>query len=278
MRCNELTDIRLTSQKVLANISPSPEACFVLILNGKHFPVWEGSEISHYVIVEMRDRRYWEVHRMSLRRSLFALVLLFGLMAGTVATTIAGSAPAQPSVSSAQQDDDATPEADDGSTSGRTGDDDAGTTGSGSTVEDVAVEVVDESGAPSLSITLSNFTDSWKDYEDYSAPDRGFHYAYFELTVENIGDRDADVSSYDVFVRDEEGFLYGSAFVTVLEDSPTAELDEFNPDGPIAAGDTYTGYIIVAVPNESELVDVFYAPSGRLITIATLGGDAISED
>jgi hypothetical protein len=213
---------------------------------------------------------------MNLRRSLFALVLLFGLMAGTAATTLAGSAPAQPTLSSAQQDDDATPAADDDSTSNR--DDDADTTGSGETVEDVAVEVVDESGAPSLSITLSNFSDSWKDYEDYSAPDRGFHYAYFELTVENVGDRDADVSSYDFFVRDEEGFLYGSSFVSVLEDSPTADAQEFNPDGPIAAGDTYTGYIIVTVPNESELVDAFYAPSSRLITIATFGGDAISEE
>jgi hypothetical protein len=210
---------------------------------------------------------------MTLRRSLFALVLLFGLMAGTVATTLAGSAPAQPTLSSAQQDDDATPEADDDSTGGRTGDDDAG-----STVEDIPVEVADESGAPSLSITFSNFSDSWKDYDDYSAPERGFHYAYFELTVENIGDRDADVSSYDFFVRDEEGFLYSSSFVSVLEDSPTADQQEFNPDGPIAAGDTYTGYVIVAVPNESDLVDAFYAPSGRLITIATLGGDAIPED
>lgn len=209
---------------------------------------------------------------MTLRRSLFALVLIFGLMAGTFATALAGGAPTRSAVPSAQQDDDATPEADDGSSSDRTG----GSTGS--TVEDVPVEVVDESGKPSLSITLSNFSDDWQDYEDYSAPDRGFHYVYFELTVENIGSRSAEISGYDIFVRDEQGFLYGSAYVSVLEDSPTAELQEFNPDGPIEADDTYTGYVVVAVPNESELVDAFYAPSGRLITIATFGGEAIPED
>jgi len=197
-------------------------------------------------------------------------VLIFGLMAGTFATTLAGSAPAQRAVPSAQQDDeDATPEANDGSSSDRTG---------GSTVEDVPVEVVDESGKPSLSITLSNFNDEWEDYEDYSAPDRGFHYVYFELTVENIGSRSAEVSSYDVFVRDEQGFLYSSAYVSVLEDSPTADVQEFNPDGPIEAGDSYTGYVVIAVPNDSELVDAFYAPSGRLITIGTFGGEAIPED
>lgn len=206
---------------------------------------------------------------MTVRRSLLAFVLIFGLMAGTFATALAGGAPGQPSVSGARQTDDATPEADDDSTSSRSGD---------STVEDVPVEVVDESGKSSLSITLSNFSNDWEDYEDFSAPDRGFHYAYFELTVENIGSRSADVSSYDIFVRDEQGFLYGSAYVSVLEDSPTAELQEFDPEGPIEAGDTYTGYIIVAVPNESELVDAFYAPSGRLITIATLGGEALPED
>lgn len=205
---------------------------------------------------------------MTLRRSLFALALLFGLMAGTLSTALAGGAPSQGAVLSAQQDDDATPEADDDTPSNRT---------SGETVEDVPVEVVDESGNPSLEITLSNFSDDWEDYEDYSAPDRGFHYIYFELTVENIGKRSADVASYDFFVRGADGFLYGKTYLSVLEDSPTAELEEFDPQDGIEAGDTYTGYLVVMVPNDTELVDIFYAPSGRLITLATLGGDALED-
>lgn len=203
---------------------------------------------------------------MTLRRSIFALVLMFGLMAGTLATALAGGAPTQRGVTAAQQDD-ATPEADDDSTSNRA-----------DTVVDVPVEVQDESGDPSMSIILSNFNDDWDDYEDFSQPDRGYHYVYFEVTVENIGNRAADVSSYDFFVRDEQGFLYGNAYVSVLEDSPTAELEEFNPEDGIESGDTATGYLVFLVPNESELVDAFYAPSGRLITIGTFGGEAIPED
>ncbi|MGH2550135.1 MAG: DUF4352 domain-containing protein [Thermomicrobiales bacterium] len=193
---------------------------------------------------------------MLVRRYLFAFMLVFGLTAGTLTAAFAGGAPVQSGLSAAQQDDDATPEADDNSTSNR---DDA-TSGA-------AVEVFDESGDPTISIAISNVDDDFQDYSEYSAPDRGFHYVYFEVTVENIGDRAAEVSSYDFFVRDDQGFLYGSSYFSVLEDSPTSELVEFNPEDPIEAGDSYTGYLVFLVPDVSELVDAFYAPSGRLITI-----------
>lgn len=193
---------------------------------------------------------------MMVRRSLFALVLMFGLMAGTLTTAFAGGSPVQSRLSAAQQDDDATPESDDNSTSDR------GDSASGGTVE-----VLDESGDPMFTIAIANYNDDFEDYSEYSTPDRGYHYVYFEVTVENTGDRAAEVSSYDFFVRDDQGFLYGTSYFSVLEDSPTAELIEFNPEDPIEAGDSYTGYMVFLVPNVSELEDAFYAPSGRLITI-----------
>jgi hypothetical protein len=36
--------------------------------------------------------------------------------------------------------------------------------------------------------------------------------------------------------------------------------------------------MVFGVPNEAEIVDAFYAPSGRLITVATLGGEILTED
>jgi hypothetical protein len=193
---------------------------------------------------------------MLVRRYLFALVLMFGLLAGTLTTAFAGGSPVQSGPSAAQQDDDATPEADDNSTSNR---DDAPAGG--------AVEVVDESGDPSLSITFENVDDDFQDYEDFSAPERGYHYVYAEVTVENIGDRAAEVASYDFVVRDSEGFLYGQTYFSVLEDSPTAELTEFNPEDAIEAGDSASGYIVFQVPDVTDLVDAFYAPSGQLVTL-----------
>jgi len=209
---------------------------------------------------------------MSVKRSLFAFVLLFGLMAGTLATALAGSAPAAPGLNAAQQDDDATPEADDNSTGSRGDDSD-----SGDVVDNVAVEVVDESGDPSLTITVSNVNEDWDEFSDFSTPDRGFHFVYLEVTVENVGKRSADVASYDFFIRDEQGFLYGKAYVSLADGSAAEDVGEFDPGDPIEAGDSVTGYIVFMVPNESTLVDAFYSPSGRLITVATFGGDAIQE-
>lgn len=243
----------------------------MLILKGSNCPVWEDRKNAErsagFSKVTGNKEELW----MLAKRSLLALVLLFGLMAGTMATALAGGAPAAPGLNAAQQDDDATPEADDDSTGSRGDDSDS------DVVDNVAVEVVDEGGDPSLSITVSGVNEDWDEYSDYSTPDRGFHFVYIEVTVENIGNRAADVAGYDFFIRDEQGFLYGKAYVSLAEDSAAEELGEFDPEDAIESGDSATGYIVFMVPNESTLVDAFYAPSGRLITIATFGGDAIQE-
>jgi hypothetical protein len=206
-------------------------------------------------------------------------------MAGTIATAVAGGAPAGASLTAAQQDDeDATPGADDEETGSRPddedtdpGDDANGSDAEGEVVDNVTVEVLDERGDPSLAITVNETIDGWEDYEEFSTPDRGFRYVALVVTIENTGEDMVEVTDFDFFVRDEQGFIYGTGYVSVLEESESAEVGVFETT-EVAAGESYTGIMVFGVPNEAEIVDAFYAPSGRLITVATLGGDILTED
>jgi hypothetical protein len=224
---------------------------------------------------------------MSLKRSLLAMLLMLGLMAGSIATAVAGGAPAVTPVAAAQQaddDDDATPEGDDEEATARPDDEDeadddadAATGDAADVVDNVTVEVVDERGNPSVAITVNETNDEWEDYSEFSTPDRGFRFVALVVTVENVSDDLIEVSDFDFFIRDEQGFIYSTSFASIDEESESAEIGEFERT-ELAAGDSYTGIMIFGVPNEAEIVDAFYAPSGRLITIATLGGEVLAED
>ncbi len=222
---------------------------------------------------------------MSLKRSLLAMLLMLGLMAGSIATAVAGGAPAVSPVAAAQQaddDDDATPEGDDEEATTRPDDEDeadddadASTGDDADVVDNVTVEVLDERGNPSLAITVDETIAEWEDFSEYSTPDRGFHYVALVVTIENIGEDTVEVTDFDFFIRDEQGFIYGTSFASIDEESESAAIGEFEST-EVAAGDSYTGIMVFGVPNEAEIVDAFYAPSGRLITIATLGGEVLN--
>lgn len=199
---------------------------------------------------------------MLLKRALFTLLLVLGGVSGSFAVaTASGSPAAAPNAYVFQDNDDATAEADDSS-------DDADDARGASTGN--SVEVVDEQGEPVLSITIEDVMLPWEDYSEYSTPDRGFYYVALHVTVENISDSEQEVSDFDFFVRDEFGFIYGTTYASIAEGSASEEIGEFEGDD-VDAGDSVTGLMIFAVPTEGELVDVFYAPLGRLITVATLG-------
>jgi len=220
---------------------------------------------------------------MPLKRSLLAMLLMLGLMAGSIATVVAGSAPAASSLAISQQtddDEDATPSSDDGEATTRPDDEDEADdeTAAGDdadVVDNVTVEVLDERGNPSLAITVDETIAEWEDFSEYSTPDRGFHYVALVVTIENIGEDTVEVTDFDFFIRDEQGFIYGTTFASIDEESESAAIGEFETT-EVAAGDSYTGIMVFGVPNEAEIVDAFYAPSGRLITVATLGGEVLN--
>ncbi|MCC6703248.1 MAG: DUF4352 domain-containing protein [Thermomicrobiales bacterium] len=200
---------------------------------------------------------------MLLKRALFAMLLVFGIVAGSFgAATAAGTPAVAPMPLQFQGDDEeeATQEADEDVDA-----DDADTRGAAA---GGAVEVVDERGNPILAITIEEMFVPWEDYSEYSTPDRGYYFVAMHVTVENISDSEQEVTDFDFMIRDEFGFLYGTSFASIDEDSPSEEIGEFEGDD-IDAGDSITGLIVFSIPNEVELVDLFYAPYGRLITVAT---------
>ena len=215
---------------------------------------------------------------MLLKRALFAMLLVFGIMVGSIATTSAAGAPAAAPAPIAFQDDDddATEEADDTDDATEEAteeatedvddadDDDTGAQGGSGD----AVTVVDERGDPILEITVNEVIEEWDDFAEFSTPDRGYFFVAMNVTVTNISDDEQEVTDFDFMLRDEFGFLYGTSFASVDEESESAEIGIFESDD-VDAGDSITGLIIFAVPDDVELVDVFYAPFGRLITVAT---------
>ncbi len=220
---------------------------------------------------------------MLLKRAVFAMALVFGLMVSSIATTVAAGVPASAPAPVAFQDDDdddatveaeedidtddAADDADDASDDNDDADDeddDRGQSSSGDTVT-----VVDERGDPILEITVNDVIEEWEDFSEFSSPDRGYLFVAFNVTVTNISDDEQEVTDFDFMIRDEFGFLYGTSFVSVEEDTESEEIGVFEGDD-VDAGDSITGLIIFGVPDDVQLVDLFYAPYGRLITIATL--------
>jgi hypothetical protein len=197
--------------------------------------------------------------------------MVFGIMAGTLAPAIAAAPQAgvAPAPVVFQDDDEAEATADDADEADTDDaddrdDDSRSSGGSGDTIT-----VVDERGNPILEITVNEVVNPWEDFSDFSTPERGFYFLALNVTVENISDDEQEFSDFDFMVRDEFGFLYGTTFASIDEDSPSADIGELEGDD-MDAGDSITGLVIFALPDDGALVDVFYAPYGRLITLATL--------
>ena len=215
---------------------------------------------------------------MLLKRALFALLMVFGITAGAIAPTVAASSQAAvaPAPIAFQGDDDDADDEDvdaDATADDADDDDDAddrdddGGNATGASNGD-AITVVDDRGNEILEITVNEVIVDWDDFSSFSTPDRGYYYLALNVTVENISDDEQEFSDFDFMVRDEFGFLYGTTFVSIDEESPSADIGELESDD-IDAGDSMTGLVIFALPNEGAIVDAFYAPYGRLITIAT---------
>lgn len=160
----------------------------------------------------------------------FAALIALTLLAGTVFTV------------SAQND--ATPEA---RAESGTGDE---------------IVVVDQDGDDLARFTISEIQDPFKDYEDFSAPERGTRYLAVMMTIENLGERDLDFNTFDLILRDEDGFIYGTAFVSLPDGGP-AELESES----LATGDSLEGIVIFSLLNDAAPSDLFYAPSERLVTL-----------
>jgi len=89
------------------------------------------------------------------------------------------------------------------------------------------------------------------------------------VTVETLGERDLDFNMFDLILRDEDGFIYGTA-VASLPGGPPAELESES----LATGVTIEGIVMFSLLSDAAPSDLFYAPSERLVTLHEFDGAA----
>jgi hypothetical protein len=110
-------------------------------------------------------------------------------------------------------------------------------------------------------------TDPFEDYDESFAPDRGNRFVAVHITIENTGSKTLEYNSFDFLAQDDQGFLFGDAFI--VRDDQVEQKDPALESGEIDAGDSVTGFLAFQVPNDANLVRLYFAPeSGRLITLA----------
>ena len=163
-------------------------------------------------------------------RRLFALLLALTLVGGI------SLAPA------AAQDDDATPEAE-------------GTPSADA--EETILATAD--GEQIAAITIEDVTDPFEDFDEFFTPEEGARYVAVEVTIENL-DEDDDTFTADPYpfqLTDANGFVYTYTFVSRDDDAEPEDLESVD----LEPGDSTTGLIFFAVPEDAELGTLYFITS-----------------
>ncbi|HEV2107640.1 MAG TPA: DUF4352 domain-containing protein [Thermomicrobiales bacterium] len=181
---------------------------------------------------------------------ILAMVLALSLLVGSSAIVVAQNA-------------DATPPAEEEG-------DDASGAGS-STLDPVIgdpVTFVGENGEDVAVFTVEDAVVPFEDFGEFFDPEADATYIAVQLTVENVDPDDDpfELSTFDIGLQDNQGFYYFPGFVSLNDDSEFEELE----DEDLAPGDTTTGYLFYAIPEDNEPVRLFYSPIGRLLQLADL--------
>ena len=128
-------------------------------------------------------------------------------------------------------------------------------------------------------ITVESVTDPFEDFDEFSEPEAGTRFVAVEVTVENL-DEDDDTFTVDPFpfqLADANGFVYSYAFVSRDDDAEPEDLQSVD----LEPGDSTTGMVFFAVPEDAELGFLYYTTSledGQvLLTLVRFGEDEDAE-
>lgn len=129
----------------------------------------------------------------------------------------------------------------------------------------------DVNGNESAQITVNEVADP---YENADAADRGFRWVGIELEVDNLGDAEFELDTYNIKLIDELGFASTAGFTPRDDDAEEAE-PALTRD-PIASGDSVTGWLFFQVTNDATVTQVIYADlygDGQFALLANLGDE-----
>lgn len=131
----------------------------------------------------------------------------------------------------------------------------------------------DSRGKEVATLTVNNVNDDWQDYDEYSAPERGYVYRAVDFTVENVSNSSMIIDSYSFSLLDAEGRNTSSSWVTAAEDSDTTLFDE---DVPLAAGESADLTLVFSSPEEVAAAALVWQPDYGTLVIAQIAeGGAI---
>jgi uncharacterized protein YhfF len=132
-----------------------------------------------------------------------------------------------------------------------------------------AVTIYGEDGSELAAITVEDVTDPFEEFAEYFTPEEGARYLAIEYTIETLAENNRfEFSEFDLSVMTREGFLIGSAYVSGPEDSETTLLESQD----VLGGESITGTLIFAVPEDAELNGAYYNGYGYLVQLADLSG------
>ena len=178
---------------------------------------------------------------------ILAMVLALSLLAGSAAIVAA-------------QNSDATPASED--------DDGGSATANLDPLIGDEVTFVGENGDDFGVFTVEDMIVPFEDFGEFFDPEPDSTYVAIEVTIENVDpdDDEFEFSDFYLGLQDDQGFYWSPTFVSLDDDSDLEELES----GDIEPGDSITGYLFYAVPEDNEPVRLFYGPSGRLLLLADL--------
>jgi len=138
-----------------------------------------------------------------------------------------------------------------------------------------ALTVYDSDAEEAAQITVTEFTDPFEDYSEFSEPDRNERFVLFAIDVSNTGERPYEFQPYNFSVLDAQGILYSAGFIA-RSDQSTVELPDLE-EANMLPEESLTGGIGFRVPADAELTQLvytFYDENQHLYLVANLAEES----
>jgi hypothetical protein len=128
------------------------------------------------------------------------------------------------------------------------------------------VEAIGPDGGPALTVTATDLSDPFTDFQEGSEPQRGSRFLLLSVAIDNVSPRPFQVNPQDLLLQDSDGYVWGP--------SQVYRADETEPEleyGDLAAGDSSAGVVGYEIPEAIEVQRLLYRfGNGRLLVLATL--------
>ena len=127
---------------------------------------------------------------------------------------------------------------------------------------------VDNRGDVVAELEVTGLNTDWRDYDEYSEPERGTTYVAVEFTITNVTDASVIVEPYSFTLLDSTGLNTSAAWATPAED---ADVELFSEDVPLAAGESYDGVLVFSLYTDVTPAALVWQPESGVINLVTLG-------